>query len=186
MTRAALALAALLALLLARRAPSSGQRGIALTLAALLAIDVGRPFFAAWPVLYVAGFVLWYAVTAGGVGAVLAPHGLRAGLLFVPLAALAGEAVRRGMTTELARASFALALALQLVALARFVSRGQKPSDAQRAALILVASGIADLAGPWLLGEPSKDWHVGRAIAVSTWIVVSADQVRALWRTREG
>jgi hypothetical protein len=71
-TRAALAIAVLLAWALGRRVPSSRQRAIAATLTGLLAVDVARAFSRPYPVAHVALFAAWYVVTAWGVVVVLA------------------------------------------------------------------------------------------------------------------
>jgi hypothetical protein len=70
-TRAALAIAVLLAWALGRRVPSSRQRAIAATLTGLLAVDVARLVSRPCPVAHVALFALWYVVTAWGVVVVL-------------------------------------------------------------------------------------------------------------------
>ncbi|MEI8256077.1 MAG: hypothetical protein WCJ30_10440 [Deltaproteobacteria bacterium] len=184
MTRAALALACALAALLYFRAPTRGRCDVARALAALCALDFARPLLAPWPALYVACFVAWYAVTAAVCEAVLAPREPRTSLIFAVLACSSGTAIRLGATGELARASFALALASQALAAGSFLSRGHRPDDAQRVALILAASSLADAFGPWMLGAPSKDWHVGEWPAVITWIVVAAWGVRCLTRAR--
>lgn len=93
-------------------------------------------------------------------------------------------AVRLGLTAELARAAFALALAAQLLAVLRFAARGTKPDDAQGVALILAASSAADIAGPWLCGHASRDWYAGTWPAVITWIAVAAWEIRCLIRRR--
>lgn len=202
MNRTALALAVLLACALARRVPSPRQRTIATTLAGLLALDVCRPMLP-WLTLRVAVFVTWYAATAWSVWAVLAKEespgvparGLRhlrdlrsRSRQILAVSALLVSSVfvgRFGMTMFFERAAFALALAAQVLAALRFFSRGHSPDDAQRVALILVASSVVDaLPGPWLLGEPSRDWNVGRWIAVATWLVIAGWETVCLIRVR--
>ena len=184
MTRATLTVAALLAALLFWRAPSRRQRVIAETLAGLLALDMWRPLLAPWPALYVAGFVGWYAVTSRGVVAVLAPRGPNGGQLFAVLVCASAAALTHGVTAELGRAAYALALALQLLAVARFVLRGRAPDDAQTIALMLAASSAADLVGAWWYRVPSRDWDVGRIQAVATWILIAGWEIRCLIRAR--
>lgn len=184
MTTPPLALAAVLASALAVRAPSPRQTTIAVSLAALLAVNIARPLLAAWLPVYAALFIAWYAVQTWTVGRILDPSGPRTGQAFALLVASAGVALQLELTGELARASFALALAAQILACVRFVARGRRPDDAQRVAIILAASTLADAFGPWLAGQASKDWHVGRAVAVATWMLVALDQGRAMWRER--
>jgi hypothetical protein len=103
--------------------------------------------------------------------------------LAIALLASSALAVRVGLTLELSRLVFALALAAQVLAALRFVSRGRWPDDAQRVALILVASSVVDATpGPWLLGMPARDWAVGRWIAVATWLVIAGWEIRCLIR----
>ncbi len=181
MIRYALSLATVLALALARRVPSARQWAIAVTLAGLLACDVGRPLLVGWPAMRLSMFVAWYAISAWGVAAVLAPEEPRSGLAFALLIAAAPTALRIGTTDELARAAFTLALAAQALAVARLISRGKAPDDAQRVALILAASSLSDVAGPWL-GNASKLWHIGKWPAVLTWLAISGWEIRCLTR----
>jgi hypothetical protein len=190
----ALAPAALLAVLLARRAPSSRQWAMAWTLALLLGLALALPPLRPWPVLYVVAFCMWYAATARCVWVALSqdeePEPAIAGAAFIaqllaPVLAASALAVRFAATMHLERAAFALALAAQLLAVARFIWRARHPDDAQRVALILAASSVVDaMPGPWLLGEPARDWAVGRWIAVATWIIVAGWEVRCLTRAR--
>jgi hypothetical protein len=182
MTRAALTLACVLAALLFFRAPSKRQQSIAEGLAALLAIDCWRPFLRPCVALDMAGFVAWFAVSTWVVTRVLDPSGPRTGQAFALLVCSSGVALQFEVTGELARATFALALAAQLLAAGRFAASGKKPDDAQRVALVLAASSLADALGPWLLGDPSRDWPIGRAVSVATWLLVALDQARALVR----
>jgi hypothetical protein len=184
-TRAALYLAALLASLAGWRRPSLQQVPIVVALCLLFVVDASRPFLAPWPTLYVAGFVVWFGVTTWAVESTLAPAAPRTGQAFAVLACSSGTALRFDATAELARASFALALAAQLLAVARFASRGKPPDDAQRVALILAASSLADIAGPWLCGAASKDWHAGKWPAVITWIAVAIWEAKCLTRARK-
>lgn len=182
MIRAALALAFVLALALARRVPSARQWAITATLAGLLLCDVGRPMLVDWPSVRLMAFVAFYAITAWGVATVLAPEPPTAPLAFVLLASASPSAIMLGTTSELARASFALALAAQAMAVGRFLSRGQLPDDAQRVALIIAASSLSDVAGPWMLGYASRDWRIGQLPAILTWLAISAWELRCLIR----
>jgi hypothetical protein len=182
MTTPPLAAAAVLAGLLARRVPNHRQWAIAATLAGLLACNVVRPMLVDWPAVRLGVFVSWYAITAWGVAAVLAPEPPTATLAFVLLASASPSAIMLGTTSELARASFALALAAQALAVVRFLSRGRWPDDAQRVALILAASSLSDVAGPWMLGYASRDWRIGQLPAILTWLAISAWELRCLIR----
>lgn len=183
-----LAVAAALSWALSRLAPSPRQKAVAAALVALLAIAISRPFLRPWEASYVAAFVAWYAVTAWGVVGVLARREPWAvGFSLVPAVALpfapAAIAVQLGETMALERFAFALSLAVQLLAALRFLSRGRSPDDAQRVALVLMASSVIDAApGPWMLGEPARDWGVGLWISAATWIVVAGWEVRCLIR----
>lgn len=182
-TLPALVLAALLAALLAARGDER-QGAVARGLAALLVINAARPFLVSWLPLYVAGFVAFYAVTTWAVEAALTPRGPRTGQTFAVLVCGAGTALRFDAAESLGRAAFALSLAAQLLAALRFAMHGRRPDAAQRVALILVASSFADAFGPWLIGRPDRDWPIGRAISLATWIAIAADQTRALVRGR--
>lgn len=201
-----LAPAAGLAWLVAWRAPSPRQRAIAATLTGLLAINVFHPAPTSWVSLDVVACALWYALTAGAVWSVLKSEPRSGGsteaghpdrgstawarrLAFLGPPILLGAAVlaspiayRHGV--DVGRASFALALAAQLVAAARFASRGVAPDDAQRVALVLVASSFADAFGPWLQGEASRDWRIGTIPAVVTWLIVAGWEARCLIRSK--
>ncbi len=193
MTRTALALAFVLAWAVARLVPSPRQWAIAATLAGLLSLDVLRMGTAPYQVVHVAAFVGWYALSASCAWVVLdvdergaVDYLVRGSVpLLSALIILAGSAlaVRFGLTMELSRLAFALALAAQVLAALRFVSRGRWPDDAQRVALILVASSVVDATpGPWLLGMPARDWAVGRWIAVVTWLAIAGWEMRCLIR----
>jgi hypothetical protein len=194
MARAALFVAALLAVVLARRVPSSRQRVIAGTLAGLAALDVCRPALP-WLTLRTALFAGWYAATAWCVWAVLrkdeapspssasGPDDTKLGangiLILLSPAALvlcAAVAVELRLTMPLAGAAFTLALVVQLVASTRCVLAGRWPARDDRAAWlsawVLVCSSIADLAGSWLLAQPARDWYISRWISLATWLVV--------------
>jgi hypothetical protein len=109
-------------------------------------------------------------------------HG-RSAVIVTALVVLASSAlaVRFRYVAELPRAAFALALSAQLLALVRFLSRATPPDDAQRVALVLVGSSIVDLApGPWMLGDPVRDWYAGHWPAIVTWLVVAGWEVRCL------
>ncbi len=155
-----------------------------MALTALAMIDVARPWLTQWPATRAALFVSFYAITAWGVASAIAPEEPRAWLAFALLIAAAPTAIRLGTTDELARASFALALAAQALAVVRFVSRGQRPDDAQRVALILAASSLSDVAGPWLMGDAARSWYAGKWPAMLTWLTISAWELRCLTRAR--
>ncbi len=206
-----LAVAAALAWGVFARAPSRRRRTIAEALTGLLAVNVGRAYLDPWPTLDLAAFASWYALTAGAAWSVLAgehardqsppaepgegeqrqrqrDRSPRHAWIILTLACLASAAlaVRFGYVAELPRASFALSLAAQFIAALRFLSRGGWPDDAQRVALILAASSLADVAGPWLAGCASRDWNVGRWPAVITWICIATLEARCLTRVRSG
>jgi hypothetical protein len=191
--RAALALATMLAFVLARRAPSAGQRTIAWTLAALLAIDVALPPLLVWPEAYAALWCAFYAATSAGVVLVLVPletkppwHvvALRATLVLAGLFVLSTLAHRAGQPARLERGAFALSLALQLLAALRFMSRGKKADDAQRVALVLAASTCCDVAGAWCYGDPVAHWPIGQVQALITWAAIAAWEGRCLINVR--
>lgn len=211
MTTPPLAVAVALSVALAWRVRRPRQWAVAETLAALLCVNLWRPVLRPWITWDLAAFVAWYAVTAAGAWGVLkgarpsrsqtsdaspgfrlTPDGVtadrsaaivRAAWILLPLACLASSilAVRLDRIAELSRAAFALALALQLLAAVRFASRGVKPDDAQRVALILALSSFVDAFGPWLVGDPSKDWQLGRAISVVTFSIIAGVQA---WNLR--
>ncbi len=233
MTTPPLAVAALLSAVLAWRQPSARQRTVAMSLGALLAVNVGRPFAVSALPVYVAGFVAWYAVTAACVWGVLAKEKRAATLVDGPSAVVTPErtpvpsrratipraqksespgrqirgsraarwssasillalacyasavaALRFDRTADLARASFALALAAQLLAALRFLARGRGADDAQRVAMILVFSSVADAFGPWLFARPGEDWQLGRWISVVTWGLIGGVSLWNLLRRR--
>ena len=210
-----LAIAAALALALARRVPSPRQRAIAATLTGLLALSVAEQMVRRWIVVDVALWLGFYATMARGVVVVLrkdegparcclyqldagptasstvkSPKGLRRIgrgapiLLLAALLASASVAVRFVVTAELERAAFVLALSVQLLAAARFVSRGKAPDDAQTVALMLTVSSLADVAGAWYHGDPVRDWNVGQIQAVATWLLIAGWEIRCLIRVR--
>lgn len=183
MTLVALVLACVLAAHLAARGGEL-QGVVARGLAGLMIVDAARSFLSPWPALYASAFVAWYWLMTRVVARALDPSGPSAGQAFALLAASSPLAIRHGLTPELARASFALALAAQLLALLHFASRGKRPDDAQRVALILAASSLADVAGPWLLGEPGRDWFAGRWPAVITWAAIAGWEGRCLINVR--
>lgn len=217
LTRGAVIVCAVLAVLLARAAPSRRQRGIARLLCGLAAIDVVRPLVLAWGAVPVALLCAWYAATAWGVWAVLgkdetpsdverwkrSPRGFDASsiwarrpplsrpvlfraarLLCLALAILASSvlSVRLGLTVQLAGVAFLLALAVELYAVTRYALRWEQPDAARGVALVLVCSSLADLAGPWALRQPVRDWWIGQAVAVATWAVVAVLLTVALVR----
>ena len=185
-----LALAAALSWLLLHVAPSRRQKGIGATLGALLVLAVARPMLRPWEGLYAGAFVSWYAVMAWGVVAALSrrePWGigfdvaLALAIPFLP----AVVAARLGDSMALERAAFVLSLAVQILATLRWLWRRKMPDDAQRVALVLVASSVVDAApGPWMLGEPARDWSIGLWISGATWIIVAGWEVRCLIRVR--
>lgn len=184
MAQAVLIVATLMACALFCRTRAERQGAVAKTLTGLALVDMARPHVVSWPSLYVMLFVIWYAITAWGVASTLAPEEPRTGLSFALLIAAAPTALRLGTTAELARASFALALAAQALAVVRFLSRGKTPDDSQRVALIIAASSLSDVAGPWMLGEASRDWYTGKWPALLTWGAISAWEFRCLMRAR--
>lgn len=209
MTRAALALCVVLAWALARRVPSRRQVVIAATLTGLLAIDCGRPWLRPWLALNLAAFVAWYAVTAAGIWGVLKSEPRSGGttevsrpdrgstawasrpaflgpaiLLAIACLASSALALHFDRSAELARAAFALSLAAQLLAVARFAFRGCRPDGAQKIALIVALSSFVDAFGPWLFAAPDRDWHYGRWISVVTWSAVCVGEIWMLLRRR--
>ncbi len=198
LTRAAVVICALLAGLLARATPTRRQRVIAWTLAVLAAIDCVRPLVRRWPPLDMAGLLAWYAVTAAGVWSVLRGDHLKGfdfrrlwiaiAAVAVVLALLASSvlALRYHATPQLAGLAFGLALAVELYAVTRYSLRWEQPDAARGVALVLVCSSLADLAGPWALRQPVRDWWIGRAVALATWGVVAIVQAWALVRGRVG
>ena len=187
MTTSPLAVAALLASALAWRVRRPRQWALASCLVGLLCVNLWRPVLRPWVTLDLAAFIAFYALTAGLVWRALMSGPFR--WWISPLAALACLAssalsLRLGLSAELCRASFALALAAQLLAAARFLSRRLAPDDAQRVALVLVASSFADAFGPWLQGEASRDWRIGTIPAVVTWVIVAGWEARCLIRSR--
>lgn len=246
MTLAALAIAALSAVLLAWRKPSTRQRRIAGALCLLLALDVLRsaslrfrtvpPYAglarASWAVSG-AALLAWYAATAWAVWSVLLgtdkATAREAGSLRGPsleasplegseppvkvsavemvvgflgahhrmllaLASLASAAVlfaaypliRGAPYMAATRAVFALALAAQALAVARFAARGQRPDAPQFVALLLALSSLASAAGPWAFGEPARDWSLARSISVVTFVVIAGVELWTLLRRRIG
>jgi hypothetical protein len=204
MTRAALFVAALSALTLMWRSPSRGQRTIATTLWALLAIDVLRSFSrsfrdappyvgldrAAWAVDG-AGLLAWYALTAIAVGGVLTPRRSNAwaawvavGLAVAPCLFAAYPMVRGAPFLSLVGAAKATSAAALLLGTIRFLSRGRAPDDAQRVALALAASTWCDVAGAWWYGDPVAHWPIGQLQALVTWAAVAAWEGRCLIRAR--
>ncbi len=93
-------------------------------------------------------------------------------------------AYRHGV--DVPRVAFDLALAAQILAALRFLSRGRWPDDAQRVALLLAFSSLADVFGPWFAGQAAHDWRVGKWPAVLTWICVAGWEARCLTRARSG
>lgn len=71
MTTPPLVVAALLAAVLAKRAPSPRQGAIACALVGMLCLNLWRPWIRPWLTLDLATFVGWYALTAGAVWVVL-------------------------------------------------------------------------------------------------------------------
>ena len=189
LTRAGVCVCALLAVLLARQARMRRQRAVAWLLCALAAIDLVRPLVLAVPVVPVALLCAWYAATAWGVASVLAPEVRQVRRLGVAVSvkailATSFAASRLGLTVQLSGAAFLAALAVELYAVTRYALRWEQPDAARIVALVLVCSSLADLAGPWALRQPVRDWYVGQAIAVATWAVVAAVLIGALVRGR--
>jgi hypothetical protein len=191
--RAALALATLFAFALARRAPSTGQRAIAWTLAALFAIDLALPPLLAWPEAYASIWCAFYAATSAGVLLVLVPPetppprhvvALRGALILAGLFVLSTLAIRAGRPAALEQGAFALSLCIQLIAAGLFVSRWKRPDDAQIVALILAGSTLGDVAGAWWYSDPVRDWGVGQIQALLTWAAIAAWEGRCLIRAR--
>ncbi len=107
----------------------------------------------------------------------------------VSLASVAGmfaayPAIRGAPFLSAIRFAFALALAVQALAVARFASRGVKPDGPQRVALLLALSSLASAAGPWLFGDPVRDWSLARWISVVTFSLIAGVQLWMLLRRR--
>jgi len=181
-TRGALALAVAAAWMLALRVPTRRQRELAAGLAALLAVDVAR-IWELPPRVDHALSVAWYAVTTALVWRAtverprwLVSKQIAAGFVLasIALAILPGTIV----------ATFWLALAAQILASARLIARREIPDQVATVGLILAASSVADVAGPWLLANPTRDWYTNQWPAVATWIAIAAWEGRC-W-TRAG
>lgn len=168
MTRLALALAVAAAWLLFARVRTSRQRALAIWLSALFALDAVHLIPALAPAGH-AVFVVWYGVTAclvvGGLGRQAWP-------LVLPWFIVLGIFHGTGPT------AFWLALALQFLAVAAYLYRREIPGQVETAALLVAASSLADVAGPWLAGDPTRDWKFGAIPAILTWIVVAGWEAR--------
>jgi len=111
--------------------------------------------------------------------------GLRTLLAFAALASslvlFALYPLVRGRPAELAAvALFVAALAAQLVAATRYILRWRAPDAAQAVALVLVCGALADAAGPWIVGQPVRDWYAGGPSGAAMWGVVAAIEAVAL------
>jgi hypothetical protein len=178
MTRTALALAVVAAWLLFASVRTSRQRLVAIGLSALLAIDVGR-LLPMSDAAHHAAFVLWYGVTAAIVTAALwRPAHAPILLAFAVLAMFRGTGPPAHW----------LALAVQVAAVVIYLSPRPVPLPGQveTVALLVAASSLADVAGPWLLGAPVRDWRMGQLPAVATWLAVAGWETRCWIRARRG
>jgi hypothetical protein len=123
---------------------------------------------------------------AGGPTGVLARSSRWTAWILLSFALFASSvlALRYRVTPQLAGLVFGVALAVELYAAARFALRREVPGQAETVALLLAASSLADVAGPWLFGDPVRDWYAGRWPALVTWCAVGAWEIRCLIRAR--
>ncbi len=163
MTRLALALAVATAWLLFLRVRTSRQRDLAIGLSVLLALDVSTLAHPPRAIGH-AVFVMWYGVTASVAFAALWHQSWP--VIVPPFAILAAF-------HGTGPAAFWLALALQVIAAARLIARREIPDQVATVGLILAASSLADVAGPWLMGAPVRDWLIGRWPAIVTWLAIA-------------
>lgn len=176
MTRLPLALAVWIAWELSARVPTARQRDIARGLTALLVSCLVRALQPAhW--VDVTAFVAWYGITAAMVvGALLRPRRGALALLVLPFAAstyLLGH-----------ESTYWLALAIQLGAAVRYAARGVIPGQVEMVGIMMAVSSLADVAGPWLCGDPYRDWDIGRWTSVVTWLAVVVWEWRCWTRAR--
>jgi hypothetical protein len=171
--RIALALACAVTAWRARRVPD--LRPVALSLLALLALDVGRALSPPRP-LDRALYLGWYAVEAAAVaGALWGRWGVCA-------AVAAGwwghEVARLGWGTVGPwewQAVWMVATACQCGAAARWARRAGRarrpPTEPETIALVVAAGSIADGVGPWVAGggEAVARWELGRWQSAATW-----------------
>jgi hypothetical protein len=165
MIRASLALAVVAAWLLALRVPTTRQREVATCLTALLALDMARLAGLPRPVDH-AAFVGWYAVTAAMVAELLlSPPRWALVAVTLPFVAVA--------TLDRAGSAYWVALGIQVGCAARYLARRPIPGQVETVGLLVAASSLADVVGPWLLSEPGRDWKYGTIPSVVTWLAVA-------------
>lgn len=183
---ASLCAAALSALALASKVRS--HRPIAVALALLIAIDVARLATAggegcAWR-LDAALCAGWYVVTGAAVVGALSGAWRRTVDLAIPAWALVGigalEVKGRGGDVEEVWRVVAILSAFLLGPLAlafAFNARRRPWSPGEVVALLLAASSVADLAGPWLRAHPVAAWPVSLLPSTATWLTIAMYQV---------
>lgn len=184
MTRLALLLAVLSALALAFKARS--HRPIAGALALLLAIDVARLATAGgegWAWRLDAGLTAaWYAVTAAAVVDALRGRWMVNEWLFAWGSATwlaCAVKAKGGDVADVWRGLFGGCLLFQAAVASRFaVNARRRPwSPGEVVALLLAASSVADLAGPWLRAHPVLEWSVSLLPSTATWLTIAMYQV---------
>lgn len=184
-TRCALALAVLSAWALSRRVPTGRQREVHRGLELLLAVDLIRLLRPPAAIDHAAS-VAWYAVTAALVWrGVDRPTWLVSKRIDAVLA-IASIALA-ALPTGPAPAHW-LALAVQVASVVIYLSPHPTPLPGQveTVALLVAASSVADVAGPWLRGSPTVDWFLGKIPAVATWLAVAGWETRCWIRARRG
>ena len=193
MTRLALLLAVLSAIALAFKVRS--HRPIAGALALLLAIDVARLATAGgegWDWRLDAALTAgWYVVTGAAVVGALAGTWRRAVDLAIPAWSIATfgalEVKGRGGDVEEVWRAVAILSAFILGPLAlafAFNARRRPWSPGEVVALLLAASSVADLAGPWLRAHPALAWSVSLLPSAATWCTIAMYQVTLCLPTR--
>ena len=186
MTRLALLLAVLSAIALAFKVRS--HRPIAGALALLLAIDVARLAtaggeYGTWR-LDAALCAGWYVAIMAVVVDALAGTWRRVVDLAAPAWSIATlgalEVKGRGGDVEEVWRAVALLSAFILGPLAlafAFNARRRPWSPGEVVALLLAASSVADLAGPWLRAHPVLAWSVSLLPSTATWCTIAMYQV---------
>ncbi len=168
MTRPSLALAVVASWMLFARIRTSRQRDWAIGLSVLLALDVGTLAHPPRAIGH-AVFVIWYGVTAS---VVVGATYRQAWPIIIPTFAILAAFRGTGPAT------FWLALALQVIAAGLAVGRREIPDQVATVGLILAASSLADVAGPWLLGRYQQEWAIGRIPAIVTWLSIAGWELR--------